>query len=115
MENNNNTTQDKNFELELQKSLSSCGFLFPTTDDEVKAFENEFDINSVELPENLQNPIKVLKKDKVTKVSQQEATVIDMNTVENLNMAARNGEKIPEEILNQMKKDRENAENDENE
>jgi hypothetical protein len=39
---------------------------FPTTDEEIDEFEKENDINSVELPECLKDPMQILKKNEKT-------------------------------------------------
>lgn len=115
MDKNKNLNSDNSFELELKKSLNSFGFLFPTTDSEVEAFEKEFDINSIELPKSLQDPMEILKRGRIKTVVKKEATIINMNTATNMKMAARKGESIPQEVLDKMKHDRENTENDKEE
>jgi hypothetical protein len=62
MNNDKKIYMENDFEKVFVKSLKSYGYLFPTTDDEVEAFQNENDINSIELPKSLQNPVALLKK-----------------------------------------------------
>ena len=111
MDKNKNLNSDSSFEMEFKKSLRSFGFLFPTTDDEVAAFEKEFDINSVELPQSLQNPKNILKQGRIKTIPKRSARIINMQkTIDNMSIAARKGEEIPKVILDKMKKDRADTE-----
>lgn len=99
---------DTCFEKQLRKSLKSDGYLFPTTDDEVDSFENSNEIEKA--PDKFNNPSELLKKGKIKSIK---PIVQNMNgsTIDNLAMAARKGEGISKEILEQMKKDRNESEN----
>lgn len=112
MNNDKNIYMKNDFEQVFVKSLKSYGYLFPTTDEEVEAFENENDINSIKLPKSLQNPSEILKKGRANAITKKEVQIIDLNTTESMKMAARKGEDIPDNIMNKMDKDRENAENE---
>ena len=69
MNNDKKIYMENDFEKVFVKSLKSYGYLFPTTDDEVEAFQNENDINSIELPKSLQNPVALLKKSRATTIN----------------------------------------------
>lgn len=111
MNNDKKIYMENDFEKVFKKSVKSYGYLFPTTDDEVEAFEKEHNITSIELLESLQNPLQLLKKGRVTSITKKETKIIDFNIAESMKMAARKGESIPEEILRKMEKAREDAEN----
>ncbi len=112
MNNDKKIYMENDFEKVFVKSLKSYGYLFPTTDEEVEAFENEHDINSIKLPKSLQNPSEILKKGRANTITKKEAQIIDLNTAESMRMAARKGEDIPEDVMKKMIKDREDAENE---
>lgn len=112
MNNDKKIYMENDFENIFVKSLKSYGYLFPTTDDEVDAFEKEHDINSIELPKSLKNPSELLKKGRATTITRKEAQIIDLNTAESMRMAARKGEDLPEDIIKKMNKDREDTENE---
>lgn len=103
---------DNEFEKIVLKSLKSYGYLFPTSDDEVESFEKEVDVNAVELPDNLKDPMEILKKGRINSISKKEGKTINMEIANKMKMAARKGEGIPKEILDKMKEDRENTEKD---
>ncbi len=102
-------TLKNDFENSFKKSLRSLGLLFPTSEDEVDAFEANNKIE--EVPENYLSAYDLLSKPKQTFIV--EKTKIEFNkTTENLAMAARKGKNISEEILKKMKLERDKAEND---
>lgn len=105
-----NNTLKNDFEDSFKKSLKSLGHLFPTTEDEVEAFEENNEIK--EVPENYLNASDLLATSKQTSINKIEQNKFNKST-ENLAMAARNGGNIPEEILKKMKSDRDKAENGE--
>ena len=107
MTDKNNTLKNE-FEDSLEKSLKSLGYLFPSTEDEVVAFEKNNKIE--EIPDNYCNASILVSKSKHTSISKK----LDIRTnksSENLARAARKGNDIPEDILKKMKADRDQAEN----
>lgn len=94
----NNTTQNESI---IQKALRVGGFVFPQTPGEVEEFERQFGNTELFLPEKLKN-----------------LDFMDLNTTEpsfqqdlapvapNLAMAAREGSKLPDEMLERMRLDR---------
>ena len=113
MNTSNNRNTDENFELEVKKAFKSFGLLFPTNDNEVELFESNFDVNKVKLPKELKNPMNILKKGYINSLDFEETPIINMNTVNEMKMAARKGEKIPKEILEKMREDRDKSKNGE--
>lgn len=105
-----NNTLKNDFEDSFKKSLKSLGHLFPTTEDEVEAFEENNEIK--EVPENYLNVSDLLTTAKQTSINKIEQDNYNKSS-ENLAMAARKGGNIPEEILKKMKSDRDKAENGE--
>ena len=98
---------DNDFENFLRKSLKSNGYLFPTTDDEVDNFESSNDIEKA--PDKFNNMSELLKKGRIERVKPIVQNTSG-KTIDNLAMAARKGEGISKEILEQMKKDRDESE-----
>ena len=98
------------FEESFEKSLRSLGYLFPTTDDEVKAFESKNNIEKT--PHGLPSANDILRKGRVHSISPQNS-FINHESVENLARAARNGKEIPEEIQKRMNTDRKKSEDEE--
>lgn len=98
------------FEDSFEKSLKSLGYLFPTTENEVKYFEENNIIE--ETPQSYCSASKLLGKGEGSfsvKLSKQ----VNLNIpLENLARAARNGAGISEDVLKKMKLDRDKAEND---
>lgn len=58
----------------MKNKLKCIGNLFPTTEDEVEAFEKEHDIDSIILPEILQDLLAILKKGRVTHMKKKDET-----------------------------------------
>ncbi len=102
-------TLKNDFEDSFEKSLKSLGYLFPSTEDEVKAFEKKNKIE--EVPDNYSNASMLISKSKQTII--RKIVNIDANkSSENLARVARKGINIPEDILKKMKLDRDDAEHD---
>lgn len=92
----------------LAEVLRLNGYIMPSSDDEIKAFEKKFK-KSYEKPENWDNPLEIIKKGKTKKVDLQiTKNILSQNN--NLAMAARDGKSISKEVKNKMQKDRENGE-----
>lgn len=101
-------TLKNDFEDSFEKSLKSLGYLFPTTEDEVIAFEKSNDIESI--PESFCTASKLLSKSKYT-IDIKKLNISTNKSSESLARAARKGNHISEEILRKMKFDRDQAEN----
>ena len=95
----NETKQEKM----IQKAFRTGGFLFPETPEEVAAFEKKFGNTDIILPEELREP--AFLNSKQTSAVKKKLS----QTTENLAMAAREGSKLPEEVLKKMKEHREKA------
>jgi len=97
---------DAEFEHYVSKGLKSLGYAFPETDEQMTAFEKRIGTHS--LPEGLQSPDFVFNNER-------KAPVISFNNQineaaeSNWAIAARDGKRLPAEILSKMKKDKENA------
>jgi hypothetical protein len=98
----------KTSKSDLAKILRLNGYIMPSSDEEIKAFEEKYK-KSYEKPENWNSPLEIIKKGKTKKV---DLKVTKNNSVEanNLAMAAREGKSISKEVKNKMKQDRENGE-----
>ncbi|WP_341216585.1 hypothetical protein [uncultured Wocania sp.] len=93
---------------DLAKILRLNGYVMPSSDDEIKAFEEKFK-KSYEKPENWDNPLEILKRGKTKKIDLKTTKSVP-NQTDNLAMAAREGKSISKEVKNKMQKDRENGE-----
>ena len=96
------------FEDSFEKSLKSLGYLFPSTEDEVEAFEKGNKIEQT--PDNFPSALELVSKNKHTSISK----IIDIGinkSSENLARAARKGNDISEDIIKKMKSDRDKAAN----
>lgn len=101
-----NIIDDINFEESIQNSLKSYGYLFPDSDEQMEICEEEIDI--IDLPEKFSTPNFVFNGDKVKKPTP--VKQLDNNADErNWAIAARDGENLPQSILDKMKRDKENA------
>jgi hypothetical protein len=105
-----NLILNNDFEDSFEKSLKSLGYLFPTTEDEVKLFEDNNIIE--EIPQSYCSASELLKKFKTTSSVRQTKHLHLESSIENLARAARNGTGISDDILKKMKSDRDKAEND---
>lgn len=103
-------TLKNDFEDSIKKSLKSLGYLFPTSEDEVEAFEENNKIE--EVPENYLSVSELLSKPKITTIERKAQLGVNKST-ENLAMAARKGGNISEDVLKKMKSDRDKVENGE--
>lgn len=106
-EHNNFLEQEEN----LYRALKSYGHIFPETDEELILFEKTISQMKFIVPEKFQDPQVLLNKGKVEKISNFHS-FYDHEIEENLAQAAREGGEISEDILRQMEKDREEAEED---
>lgn len=97
--NNNNDIQQEQI---IQKALRISGFICPETPEEVIEFEKKFGTTDLTLPEELREPSFLAKPDTV--FSKKAKTIS-----ENLAMAAREGSRLPEEVLQKMKEHRDKA------
>ncbi|MCB2194428.1 MAG: hypothetical protein KQH79_01135 [Bacteroidetes bacterium] len=89
-------------ELIIQRAISSGGFLFPETVNEVIEYERRFGNTDVILPDDLKEPLFLESKDDCSPIS-----AVDSSS--NYSMAARTAdESIPEEIKIRMERDRKN-------
>lgn len=101
----NNANQDKAF----HKALKKGGYIFPETDEELLNFEISISKMKFHIPEELNNPLKILKRGKIDKVHEFN-TFYDEQVEGNLAQAARDGSNITDEVWLQMEKDRKKAE-----
>ncbi len=103
MKKDNSNLNDTQQEKLIQKTLRTGGFLFPETPEEVVEFEKQFGNTDILLPEELRDPTFLnSKREKIIKKS-------PIAIKGNLAMAARDGSKLPDELLEEMKKHRERA------
>jgi DNA topoisomerase IA len=97
----------KTSKSDLAKILRLNGFIMPSSDEEIRAFEEKYK-KSYEKPENWNSPLEVIKKGKIKKVNL-EVTKNNSAEANNLAMAAREGKSISKEVKNKLKQDRENV------
>lgn len=98
--------QEADFELYLDNALKSYGYLFPETDEQMTVFEENME--TISIPEELESPDFVFEGKKRVFTP----TIIPINNSEGENnwaLAARDGKEIPSDILEKMKKDKEEA------
>ena len=103
--------QDVDFEAYLENTLKSYGYLFPTTDEQMSIFEENME--DIPLPEELESPNFVFEDKKQTF----KRAIIPFENSEsdkNWALAAREGQEITEEMLEKMKKDKEEAKKKQN-
>lgn len=97
---------DVDFDAYLENALKSYGYLFPTTDEQMSIFEEN--IEGSPLPKEFESPDFVFENKK--QIFKQKLIVIDNSEGErNWALAAREGKDISEDILEKMKKDKEEA------
>lgn len=90
--------------VDLAKALRTSGFLLPTDESEVEAFEKNLEEDSNE-PIDWENPMNIIARGKVKKVELKNLDV-DESSVKNLSMAARDGKGISENVRKKMNEDR---------
>ncbi len=104
---NKNKTDKIDFEQFLNKALKSHGFLFPETDEQMDKFlEN---LEDVDLPDELNDPMNIFPTHK-NKLTLNTILSDDSDYEETWAIAARSGNEITNEVKEQMRKDREEAE-----
>lgn len=89
----------------IAKVLRLNGYLMPTNEEEVKAFEEKHKKN-YQKPENWNNPLEILKKGKVEKLNLKSDKLSSSHEANSLAMAARDGKEISEDVRKKMKEDR---------
>ncbi len=95
--------------IDLSKVFRTNGYLLPADESEVEAFEANLVISD-DLPVEWENPVNILTRGKrqATKLTNPET---DQDAVNNLAMAARDGNTISEAVRKQMNNDRKNSGN----
>ncbi|WP_445736249.1 hypothetical protein [Mariniflexile sp.] len=93
---------------DLAKILRLNGYIMPSSDQEIKAFEKIYK-KSYEKPENWNNPLEIIEKGKIKKLDLETIKSLPLES-DILSMAARDGKAISKEVKNKMLKDRENGE-----
>lgn len=95
-----------NIEESIQDSLKSYGYLFPDSDGQMAICEEAID--HIELPDKFKTPDFIFNQDRISKPKP--IVRFDNNIGEaNWAIAARDGKKLPQSILDKMKEDKENA------
>lgn len=103
--------QEIDFELYLDNALKSYGYLFPETDEQMSIFEEN--MGEISLPKELDSPNFIFNSER--KVFKRKAVAFDNSEGENnWAIAARDGKDIPDNILEKMKKDKEEAKKKQN-
>lgn len=95
------------------KALKKYGYIFPESEEELKLSEENISKMDFEIPVKLNDPLKILKAGRIEKISEFNS-FYDAELEENLAQAARDGSNIPDEVWEQMEKDRKKAENKNN-
>ncbi len=105
-------TSQNDFERVVFEAMQQGGWILPQTVEEVRQAEEELAANPVELTPGLTDPYAVLDKPhRRIRLGGQLEVGRDSILEQNLAQAAREGEGIPPEVKEQMRKDREAAEN----
>lgn len=102
-----------NEEKTLYKSLKNYGYIFPESEEELKLSEERISMMEFEVPDKLNNALEILKIGRIEKVSEFHS-FYDGEIEENLAQAAREGSNIPDDVWEEMEKDRKNEENKNN-
>jgi hypothetical protein len=93
------------FEEEFRNSLKSNGYLFPTKDAQVEYFLEHS--NPMPLPEKYKTPDFIFKRNLIDINPLEKALKKEHNQdAEDWAIAARNGKKLPQYILDKMKADK---------
>jgi hypothetical protein len=103
----------KDEENELLSLLITTGFIFPENKEELDFYLESLVNFKENIPQELSNPLEVLKNFKSTKVRHIEF-LTDSLDFEYLAMVAREGGIIDEEVLTKMEQDRKKTENESN-
>jgi hypothetical protein len=114
--NEKNAKMDEIIENAFVKSLRHHGFLFPETQTELEIVKSKKEIEEVPLPSELEDPMQIIRRGKIESISSVEFPE-NSDVEENLARAAREGKDIPDDVKNQMKKDKDSSkrkDNDEN-
>lgn len=97
---------DAEFEQYVSKGLKSLGYAFPETDEQMNVFEKRIGTHS--LPEEFQSPNFVFNNERKTRVISFQNQINEI-AESNWAIAARDGKDLPDNILDKMKQDKENA------
>ncbi|MBI5370405.1 MAG: hypothetical protein HZA79_00110 [Sphingobacteriales bacterium] len=103
MKKDSGNTNETKLDKMIQKAFRTGGFLFPETPEEVAEFEKKFGNTDIILPDELREPTFLTSK-RTAPVKKKLA-----ETTDNFAMAAREGSKLPEEVLKKMKEHRDKA------
>lgn len=97
-----------NKKVDLSKILRTGGYNLPIDESEVEDFERNLEVTNDSQPADWDNPLNILSRGKITQV---ELTPMegDAYTVNNLSMAAREGNGISVDIREKMNEDRKNS------
>ena len=102
-----------NEEKAFLKALKNHGYIFPASEEELKLSEENISMMEFEIPDKLNDPLEILKLGRIEKVSEFNS-FYDAEIEENLAQAAREGSNIPDDVWEQMEKDRKKEENKNN-
>lgn len=102
-----------NEEKAFFKALKKHGYIFPESEEELKVLEEKISMMHFEIPDKLNDPLEILKVGRIEKVSKVDS-FYDAELEENLAQAAREGSNIPDDVWEQMEKDRKKEENKNN-
>jgi len=107
------TPTDDDFERVVLEAIRRGSWMLPQTAEEVRHAEEELASNPEELPAGLANPYSVLDQpSREIRLGKLVGTDRDLSLEQNLAQAAREGAEIPPQVKEQMRKDREAAENE---
>lgn len=95
------------FEVDLGSALKSTGYMFPTTETEMKCFLAH--MTPAALPEKYQTPDFVFGEESAPVTSIRVNRMDVTETAQNWALAARNGKQLPQSILDKMKEDKNKA------
>lgn len=91
--------------IDLGKALRTSGYHLPIDESEVEDFEKNLRSDDDSKPADWDDPLRILERGKITKVDIYKPQS-DADTINNLSMAARDGNGISDEVRKKMNEDR---------
>ncbi|WP_163713427.1 hypothetical protein [Mangrovibacterium lignilyticum] len=98
---------NEDFEEYLENALKSYGYIFPTTDKQMSCYEENME--EIPLPKEFESPDFAFVNKGKMKLEKKHIIKDNSEADRNWALAAREGKDIPEDVLEKMKKDKEEA------
>lgn len=94
----------ENIKIDLAKALRTSGYLLPTEESEIEAFERNLE-KDPNKPKDWENPLNIIVRGKIKNVKLKKFDISE-TSIENLSMAAREGRDISVDVRKKMNEDR---------